>query len=1069
MFRSGTRQSFFCRLLQVLVIIGCGVPLSLARPDTAQAQSPELVKNIETVFSAGQLSGDIGAFGNSVFFSFEDPAVGFELWKSDGTAAGTTLFADLEPGTKSSRPKDFTVVKRPAGDLLYFTATTDSFGTELWRTDGTPSGTFVIDVNPGVEDSQPRFLTPFGDKLLFAATLAGEGQEVFITDGTQAGTQRISSNAPGSDDAFVDFGGSPEGFAVANPDLPTRKAFFLGFDAFDIQFFATQGTAASTTKVTNLSPFALNTFTASFVGSSLGIFFCAGLDLTTGLELYRLDPVTLNVTLAADVAPQNGASSFPQDMAIIGNRVVFTASTSALGREVYAHTVGTPGATLLGDLTAGAPSSFDSFSFTNRIGHIGDRAYFSPDGSQSFTFRTFVTDGTPSGTRLLLNNAGRFSNGSNALFVGVGGHHYFSAQSLSFGRELFRTDGTPESTALVTDLFPGVGSGVGFRGAAFANNRQFILGRSPTTVALFTNSGALADTTLLKILVTPSEGGSSPAFTLGTVNDKALFSAITAERGVEIFATDGAASGTTRLRDIFPGDLSSNPTLLASLPGRAVFIASDPNLGIEPWVTDGTVEGTKVLKEISPGPASSLDFFGNITNATLGNSTFLFAADDGVHGRELWKSDGTEGGTVLVKDIFPGTGNGLPVGGGGPEGAVLNDRLLFSAGSSGQNFELWSSDGTSSGTTLLVELLAGATGSSPGDFTLYKGKMFFFALTETLGSQLWVTDGTASGTSNVTAVNLPPTGIGLLGQGLRVSGDRLYFSAFQPSTGREPWVSDGSAAGTRGLGDLMPGAADSNASNFIFFNDRTFFTATAPVVGRELWTTDGTPAGTVLFQDINPGPTDSNASGFSIADGALYFHAQVAGSTLLFRSDGTALGTQPVVTSASRRSTFTTLFHRGQLFFPGFDAALGTELFRIVLDACPDDDQKKVVGACGCGVPDTDANANGIADCKAGDELKIRLSSIATALKKLRTPADGRVSSQQRATLAQIRGLLSEAQSAASSPFLISTLSGTSVATLTRRLSKAVRKALKIRAPDFPKAKRAALRTIGAISRDIRP
>jgi ELWxxDGT repeat protein len=113
-----------------------------------------------------------------------------------------------------------------------------------------------------------------------------------------------------------------------------------------------------------------------------------------------------------------------------------------------------------------------------------------------------------------------------------------------------------------------------------------------------------------------------------------------------------------------------------------------------------------------------------------------FSAMDGVHGRELWRSDGTVAGTTLVADLAPGFASGAPrsslVAWGG--------RLYFAADDGVHGQELWSSDGTAAGTRLEIDLAAGAAGSSPTDLTLADNRLFFAADDGVSGWQLWVMD-----------------------------------------------------------------------------------------------------------------------------------------------------------------------------------------------------------------------------------------------------------------------------------------------------------------------------------------
>lgn len=92
--------------------------------------------------------------GGKIVFAADDGAHGSELWISNGTAEGTTLLRDIQPGSGGSTPRNFTLLN----DKLYFTATTLQYGDELWSTDGTAVGTTLVsDIRPGHNlGSEPR-------------------------------------------------------------------------------------------------------------------------------------------------------------------------------------------------------------------------------------------------------------------------------------------------------------------------------------------------------------------------------------------------------------------------------------------------------------------------------------------------------------------------------------------------------------------------------------------------------------------------------------------------------------------------------------------------------------------------------------------------------------------------------------------------------------------------------------------------------------------------------------------------------------------------------------------------
>jgi ELWxxDGT repeat protein len=143
---------------------------------------------------------------------------------------------------------------------------------------------------------------------------------------------------------------------------------------------------------------------------------------------------------------------------------------------------------------------------------------------------------------------------------------------------------------------------------------------------------------------------------------------------------------------------------------------------MELWKSDGTSAGTVLVHDIRPGPASS-----DLRDLVAAGGIVFFSADDGVSGRELWKSDGTAAGTVLVADLAPGI-QGSGVSRMGAAGA--GTRVVFSAFHPLLGYELWRSDGTATGTAVIADSAPGAPSSYPGsslDRILRAGATVFFS------------------------------------------------------------------------------------------------------------------------------------------------------------------------------------------------------------------------------------------------------------------------------------------------------------------------------------------------------
>jgi ELWxxDGT repeat protein len=156
-----------------------------------------------------------------------------------------------------------------------------------------------------------------------------------------------------------------------------------------------------------------------------------------------------------------------------------------------------------------------------------------------------------------------------------------------------------------------------------------------------------------KILHAVASFGQGAAQNLTTIGSRVFFSVKSAANGVELWTSDGTAAGTVMVKDINPGQGDSNPQFLTNVNGTLYFEADDGAHGGELWKSDGTAAGTLLVKDIAPDDGAS--FGQQLTNV---NGTLYFTAMDhsfgvGDRGDELWKTDGTAAGTVIVKNISP--------------------------------------------------------------------------------------------------------------------------------------------------------------------------------------------------------------------------------------------------------------------------------------------------------------------------------------------------------------------------------------------------------------------------------
>ena len=179
-----------------------------------------------------------------------------------------------------------------------------------------------------------------------------------------------------------------------------------------------------------------------------------------------------------------------------------------------------------------------------------------------------------------------------------------------------------------------------------------------------------------------------------------------------------------------------------TLGTEVFFVHNDGVHGYELWKTDGSEAGTVLVKDLCPGTCPSRP-----RNLTVFGGALFFIADDGGHGRELWKSDGTAAGTALVKDIYPGMGDREHFRSGSPGGLLAADGVLyFAADDREHGLELWKSDGTPEGTVLVRDIHPGPNGSNPRPWVAAGGILLLNADDGTHGREPWVSDGTEAGT-----------------------------------------------------------------------------------------------------------------------------------------------------------------------------------------------------------------------------------------------------------------------------------------------------------------------------------
>ncbi len=421
------------------------------------------------------------------------------------------------------------------------------------------------------------------------------------------------------------------------------------------------------------------------------------------------------------------------------------------------------------------------------------------------------------------------------------------------------------------------------------------------TVSINISSGA-AQVADINQTSTPGQTNtlSSSPTNLVAVGNTVYFAADDGVEGVELWQSDGTDAGTTLVANINPAvGGSSSPSNLTVVGNNLFFTANNGTSGVELFKTDLTTGVTSLVKNIRALTASS-----NPTNLVNFNGTLFFRANDGT-GLALWKSDGTDAGTVKV-----GTGYSLP-----SSLTVVGSTLYFTANN---GTELWKTDGTNAGTVRVKQLGA----SNAASLTAVGNTLFFTATDASNGNELWRSDGTDAGTIRVSDIN---TGTGSATPNNLVSlNNTLYFFA---SNGTTVGLYRSTAAGVVSLVQVLPANGQLPASLTVV-GTNLFFTVdsgtpTSPDV--QLWKSDGTSAGTALVRDIDPLGNDEIASLTNVG-GSLFFTAN-DGFTRIWVTDGTSAGTVPVSGSFTAGIPTNLTPVGTQLFFTAETPTTGTELW----------------------------------------------------------------------------------------------------------------------------------------------
>jgi ELWxxDGT repeat protein/VCBS repeat-containing protein len=767
---------------------------------------------VKDIYPGGESSSaqDLTSVGATLFFVANDGAHGDELWKTDGTEAGTVLLKDIRTGPSvDSGVGQLTNVN----GTLFFRAVTNDAGFELWKSDGTENGTVLVkDIRPGSNGSAPGYLTNVDGTLFFSANDGTHGYELWKSDGSSAGTILVKDIQTGPASS------APNSIVAVN-----NEAFFVARGSSSAsELWRSDGSAVGTTRVSAIHNGG-GAYDVKYLTNVNGRLFFSANDGTTGFELWKSDGAAANTNRVLDIHAGTVGSQ-PQDLLNVGGTLYFSADDGQPHRELWRSNGNATGTATIKDIA-------DPSYLTNLNGKL----FFAANNGTNYGI--WETDGTSGGTALVDQvGASHLANLNGLLLFQGSPTQRFRDDGTQSDPTLWKSDGTSAGTVEVPP--DSISTRSAFQGGTIvpAGDVAFLVtndGRGGE--ALWKTDGTTAGTVLVKkIPKIAIYTGTTPV----VVNGSLFFRASDGIHGYELWESDGTSQGTVMLKDISSvsnpntGFSDSYPSYFTNVNGTLFFVANDGIHGNELWKSDGTTVGTVPVKDIRAGTSSSFP-----QALTEMNGRLFFSADDGINGRELWTSDGTDQSTVLLKNISP-----LSKNSGSPNYLVnVNGKLFFAADDGVHGEELWTSDGTANGTFMVKDIAPGQTNfgpnrSAPRGFIAFDGSVFFTVNAGTYAGTLWRTDGTENTTMMVNSGHFAPPRFAVGGKLLLVSSDFL--------DGAKLWSSDGTDAGTTVLKDIRDNFDGSAPTLLLTFNGVGFFSATDSLGLFTLWRTDGTEQGT---------------------------------------------------------------------------------------------------------------------------------------------------------------------------------------------------------------------------------
>jgi len=495
------------------------------------------------------------------------------------------------------------------------------------------------------------------------------------------------------------------------------------------------------------------------------------------------------------------------------------------------------------------------------LGTMGNTLLFiaQPASSTSYGSPTlYRSDGTSAGTTEVVALAGSeveaLSYNTGALFVAAGTKSYFLADATAAGPQVWITDGTASGTQQVTNLSDTSGATPAFLGL-IGTDLVFADYAAANTLQLYVTDGTAAGTRTLSTFAQNQYGLVSDSIALNGKVYVALNSSLSCCEP-DLWATDGTSAGTMRIdsNEGYPV-FHLQPSSLEAFGNSVALLTDTENQGVQLSFVDTTTNGLSIL---GTGAAYGSTF-------AVMDGFILYLNGSPNSGIEIWRSDGTVPGTSLVLT----TGQAIQFSQLGQDIAMtrVGNRALFQSEDVQNGPQLWSSDGTAVGTVPLIatptpsgtgysQPLLGVAGTH-GYYAVYNGTEF----------QLVATDGTVAGTHVLTAAGpIDQNGITVT----QVAGDDtlafIYTYHQDTSSGTLKHLYAYSPASNT-VTHLLDAPLLYAGQPMLTYQGQLYFTGADSVHADNPWVSDGTAAGTHILVNLsNVAPLAGNDSASSKAD-----------------------------------------------------------------------------------------------------------------------------------------------------------------------------------------------------------